>query len=160
MKDSINKICEFLNEILNQLLEFERETMEIMYCDVDSILRHTENRVSITHNIDNIFSEIEKICNQIRDGEELWKIIKNVSAYTKVKPEHEDVFFKAQQIFSIVNRIKDSDVQAVSRINFEKDVLIKKIREINKGQGAKASKFMVGTEKGGNKHFLGNNKTI
>ena len=81
------------------------------------------------------------------------KIIRNVTLFTEVDNPLEQIFIKSQQIFSVFTRIKDSDIQAVDRINLEKEILIEKIKETNNGQQAKASKFAVGLDDGAKKHL-------
>jgi hypothetical protein len=161
LNDNLKEICLILDSIKENLLEFERETINIISCDIDSIQNHTENRVSITSKMDESFKKIDEICSSMEKGSEIRKIIRNVSNYSSVEPENEPVFLKAQSIFSIVNRIKDSDIQAVDRINLEKNILLKKIKDINNGQEAKASKFKIGTSNDGSKlHFNNNSKSV
>ena len=158
MEEKISRICGLLDEIKSELLCFEQETIEIISCDTDSIEEHTENRVKITEKMDVVFKEIDRICIDMDGGAEIRKIIRNVSMFTTVEPRFEPVFFKAQGIFSILNRIKDSDVQAIGRINIEREVLLKKIREMNNGQEAKASKFAAGTDLSFNSRYFGQSK--
>ena len=96
----------------------------------------------------------------MENGEKIKKMIRNVSLYTNVNKDEEPVFLKAQEIFSVFTRIKDSDVQAVDRINIEKEMLIKKIKDTNNGQQAKAAKFSVGVDDGMKKHFEEEKKLI
>ena len=158
MEEKVSRICELLDEIRNELLEFEQETIEIISCDIDSIEEHTENRVKITERMDAVFKKIDVICIDMDGGAEIRKIIRNVSMFTTVEPEFEPVFFKAQAIFSILSRIKDSDVQAIGRINIEREVLLKQIREMNAGQEAKAAKFAAGANSSFNNLYYGQNK--
>lgn len=154
------QICELLDSVKEKLVRFEKETIEILSCDMEKIEGHTENRVSITKELDVIFGQIDDICSTMENGAKIRKIIKNVSAFTDVAPEEEEIFLKAQEIFSVLNRIKDSDIQAVDRINLEKEMLIRKIKQTNRGQEAKAAKFSVGTDDGGKKHFGESGKSI
>ena len=108
--------------------------------------------------MDSVFKVIDEICKDMERGGEIRKIIRNVADFTTVDPELEPVFFKAQSIFSLLSRLKDSDVQAFSRVNIEKDMLLKKIREMNTGQEAKAAKFKIGTDTNENKAYLGFSK--
>ena len=130
MNDNLKGICLILDSIKENLLEFERETINIISCDIDSIQNHTENRVSITSKMDESFKKIDEICSSMEKGLEIRKIIRNVSNYSSVEPENEPVFLKAQSIFSIVNRIKDSDIQAVDRINLEKNIISNSLKQI------------------------------
>ena len=152
--NNTDKICSILNEIKLNLEKFEKETIEIISCDTENIEFHTQKRVDITKNIDGLFSQIDDICSQMKDGDEIRKIIRNVSLFTEVSEDTEKIFMKSQEIFSVFTRIKDSDIQAVNRINLEKEILIKKIKETNNGQQAKAAKFAVGLDDG-TKKYLG-----
>ena len=156
----MEKICSLLDEIKNCLLNFEKETMDIISCNVEDIEKHTQNRVDITQKLDSLFGEIDSICENMENGDDIKKMIRNVSLYTNVKKEEEKVFLKSQEIFSVFTRIKDSDVQAVDRINIEKEMLIKKIKDTNNGQQAKAAKFSVGVDDGMKKHFDEEKKLI
>lgn len=153
-------ICGLLDEIKKLLVDFEKETIEILSCDADNIEGHTECRVNITGELDILIKKIDDICDNMENGAAIRKIIRNVSAYTDVSGDEEEIFLKAQEIFSLLNRIKDSNVQAVDRINLEKELLMKKIREANQGQQAKAAKFSVGVDDGVKKHFSREKKTI
>lgn len=156
----MEKICSLLDEIKNCLLDFEKETMDIISCNIEDIEEHTRKRVDITQKLDEIFKEIDLICENMENGEKIKKMIRNVSLYTNVNKDEEPVFLKAQEIFSVFTRIKDSDVQAVDRINIEKEMLIKKIKDTNNGQQAKAAKFSVGVDDGMKKHFEEEKKLI
>ena len=158
--NDMEKICNLLDEIKNCLLNFEKETMDIISCNVEDIEKHTQNRVDITQKLDSLFGEIDSICENMENGDDIKKMIRNVSLYTNVKKEEEKVFLKSQEIFSVFTRIKDSDVQAVDRINIEKEMLIKKIKDTNNGQQAKAAKFSVGVDDGMKKHFDEEKKLI
>ena len=158
MDERIEKICGLLDKIKDYLLEFEKETIEIITCDSEAIEEHSQNRVTITEKMDSVFKVIDEICKDMERGGEIRKIIRNVADFTTVDPELEPGFFKAQSIFSLLSRLKDSDVQAFSRVNIEKDMLLKKIREMNTGQEAKAAKFKIGTDTNENKAYLGFSK--
>lgn len=151
--NNTDKICRILDEIKLNLEQFEKETIEIISCDAENIEPHTQKRVDITKTVDILFSRIDEICKHMEDGDEIRKIIRNVSLFTEVSEDKEKIFMKSQEIFSVFTRIKDSDIQAVNRINLEKEILIKKIKETNNGQQAKAAKFSVGVDDGAKKHF-------
>ena len=158
--NNTEKICSLLEEIKQELLEFEQSTISIISCERDSIEKLSQNRVTITQEMDKRFHEIDLVCDEMENGSRLKKIIKNVSSYSECDKEDETVYFKAQELFSIVTRIKDSEIQAVDRINLEKEMLLKKISEANNTQAAKASKFKVGTDSGNQIHFEENKTTI
>lgn len=148
------KICELLDQIKEKLLRFEQETIEIMSCDIDDIEGHTDNRVTITKELDRIFGRIEVLCSEIEEGDRIRKIIKSTPDFTEVRPDEEQVYLKAQEVFSLLNRIKDSDVQAVDRIDLEKTRLLAQIKAENTGTTAKAARFAVGADDGRRK-FVG-----
>ena len=147
------KIIELLDKIKERLLVFEQETVDIMSCDLDDIEEHSNNRVKITAELDKIFSHIELLCSEMEeDGDRVRRIIKSSRDLTEVAPDEEAIYFKMQEIGSLINRIKDSDVQAVDRIGLEKEALLGRIKAENKGAGAKAAKFIVGTNDGRQKY--------
>lgn len=147
------KIIELLDKIKDRLLVFEQETIDILSCDVDEIEEHSDNRVKITHELDRVFDHIELLCSEMEeDGDRVRRIIRSSRDLTEVAPDEEAIYFKMQEIGSLINRIKDSDVQAVDRIDREKDGLLGKIKAENTGAGAKAAKFMVGTNDGRQKY--------
>jgi hypothetical protein len=147
------KILELLDKIKDRLLVFEQETIDIMSCDLDEIEAHSENRVKITHELDKIFDHIELLCSEMEEeGDRVRRIIKSSRDLTEVAPDEEAIYFKMQEIGSLINRIKDSDVQAIDRIDLEKDALLGRIKAENTGAGAKAAKFMVGTDDGSRKY--------
>ncbi len=147
------KIIELLDNIKEKLLIFEQETIDIMSCDLDDIEEHSENRVKITHQLDKIFDHIELLCSEMEeDGDRVRRIIKSSRDLTEVAPDEEAIYFKMQEIGSLINRIKDSDIQAIDRIDREKDSLLGQIKAENTGAGAKAAKFMVGTNDGSQKY--------
>ncbi|MBR6336110.1 MAG: hypothetical protein IKR76_00095 [Ruminococcus sp.] len=147
------KIIELLDKIKDRLLFFEQETIDILSCDVDEIEEHSDNRVKITHELDRVFDHIELLCSEMEeDGDRVRRIIRSSRDLTEVAPDEEAIYFKMQEIGSLINRIKDSDVQAVDRIDREKDGLLGKIKAENTGAGAKAAKFMVGTNDGRQKY--------
>ncbi|MBO6141497.1 MAG: hypothetical protein J6O40_06855 [Ruminococcus sp.] len=147
------KIIELLDEIKGKLLIFEQETIEIMSCDIDDIEPHSNNRLKITKELDKLFGHIELLCSEMgEDGDRVRRIIKSSRDLTETAPDEEAIYFKMQELISLLNRIKDSDVQAIDRIELEKDNLLGKIKAENKGAGAKAAKFIVGTNDGRQKY--------
>ena len=147
------KILEQLEKIKEKLLVFEQETIEIMGCDIDDIEEHSANRVKITKELDKCFDMIELLCSEMgSDGDRVRRLIRSSRDLTETAQDEEAIYFKMQQIISLLNRIKDSDVQAIDRIDLEKNALLGKIRAENKGAGAKAAKFIVGTNDGRQKY--------
>lgn len=147
------KIIELLDEIKGKLLIFEQETIEIMSCDIDDIEPHSNNRLKITKELDKLFGHIELLCSEMgEDGDRVRRIIKSSRDLTETAPDEEAIYFKMQELISLLNRIKDSDVQAIDRIELEKDNLLGRIKAENKGAGAKAAKFIVGTNDGRQKY--------
>ena len=147
------KIIELLDEIKGKLLVFEQETIEIMGCDIDDIEPHSNNRLKITKELDKLFGHIELLCSEMgEDGDRVRRIIKSSRDLTETAPDEEAIYFKMQELISLLNRIKDSDVQAIDRIELEKDNLLGRIKAENKGAGAKAAKFIVGTNDGRQKY--------
>lgn len=143
------KIIELLEVIRQKLLVFEQETIDIMSCDVDDIEEHSHNRVKITAELDKLFGLIELLCSEMdEDGDRVRRIVRSSRDLTEVAPDEEAIYFKMQEIGSLINRIKDSDVQAIDRIGLEKEALLGKIKAENTGAGAKAVKFIVGTNDG------------
>lgn len=148
------KICELLDELKEKLLKFEQETIEIMNCDIDDIEGHSFNRVMITRELDKVFARIEVLCSEMDGGDRIRKMIKSSRDLTEVNEDEERIYLKAQEIFSLLNRIRDSDVQAVDRIDLEKTQLLSQIKAENNGVSAKAARFAVGTDDGRRK-FVG-----
>ena len=147
------KIIELLDEIKGKLLVFEQETIEIMGCDIDDIEPHSNNRLKITKELDKLFGHIELLCSEMgEDGDRVRRIIKSSRDLTETAPDEEAIYFKMQELISLLNRIKDSDVQAIDRIELEKENLLGRIKAENKGAGAKAAKFIVGTNDGRQKY--------
>lgn len=148
-----DRIISLLEEIRQKLLVFEQETIEIMGCDIDDIEAHSNNRVKITRELDKLFGNIELLCSEMEgDGDRVRRIIKSSRDLTEVAPDEENIYMKMQELVSLLNRIKDSDVQALDRIDLEKNMLLGKIKEENKGAGAMAAKFAVGTNDGRQKY--------
>lgn len=147
------KILEQLEKIKEKLLVFEQETIEIIGCDIDDIEEHSTNRVKITKELDKCFDMIELLCSEMGpDGDRVRRLIRSSRDLTETAQDEEAIYFKMQQIISLLNRIKDSDVQAIDRIDLEKNALLGKIKAENKGAGAKAAKFIVGTNDGRQKY--------
>ena len=147
------KIIDLLVVIGEKLLVFEQETIDILSCDIDDIEQHTGNRIKITAELDKLFGLIELLCSEMdEDGDRVRRIIKSSRDLTEVAPDEEAIYFKMQELGSLINRIKDSDVQAIDRIEREKNSLLGKIKAENTGTGAKAAKFIVGTNDGHQKY--------
>ena len=156
-----SKILETLDMVKEKLLTFERETIEIMGCDIDEIEAHSSNRVKITKELDKLFGHIELLCSEMGDdGDRVRRLIKSSRDLTEAAPDEEAIYFKMQELISLLNRIKDSDVQALDRIDLEKAALLGKIKAENTGTGAKAAKFMIGTNDGRQKYVGTGGKLI
>lgn len=149
-----DRIIQELDKIKDELLKYEQITIDMISCDIDEIEPHSRERMTITGKIDKVFGRIDLLLSEMDGGERVRSIIRSSKDLTEIAPDEEKVYFKTQEIVSLIHRIKDSDVQVIDRIDLEKSGLLDKIKEENKGTGAKAAKFMVGTNEGRQK-FVG-----
>ncbi len=155
-----DRILKELDSLKEVLLEYEQLTIEMISCDIDEIEPHSEGRMSLTKKMDKVFDRIDILCSEMDNGERVRSIIRSSKDLTEVAPDEEAVYFKTQEVISLINRIKDSDVQVIDRIDLEKTCLLGKIKAENKGTGAKAAKFIVGTNEGRQKFVGYGGKTI
>ena len=136
----INKLYELLQQKEKLFIEYEKESLALLDCDIDDMEKHINNRGNISENIDDNEEQIKIISNNYEYGF-IKPVLNNLCDRNKLSLTHTKVFDKSQKIFSIVNRISRINREIEQRIIVEQEALLDEIKSINSGQGAKASKF-------------------
>lgn len=141
--ENIAEITEYQKEINRLMEKYEEYSRELLVCEVDDITSYIEKRQNISEKVTALSNSINAWCAADETGM-CMAAFRNSCGRSEVPDELKQVFDLRQEFNGIAFRIKNLDVAIVERIEIEKDMLIKKIKDNNSGQNAKASKYMSG----------------
>jgi hypothetical protein len=136
----INRLYELLEQKEKLFLEYEKESLALLDCDIDDMEEHINNRGKLSVEIDENEEQIKNISNNYEYGF-IKPVLSNSCDRNQLSLAHIKIFDKSQKIFSIVNRISRINCEIEQRIILEQEALLEEIKLINSGQEAKASKY-------------------
>ncbi len=124
------------------LLEYEKQTQCILVCDVDDIETHVSRRQALIEKIDGIDACVEETCCKNEpDLALLYRAVQNKCAMEELPQNMVCVFRAGQEVFAVANRIRETEIQAMQRLELEKERLLERIKEVNRSTTAKAAKY-------------------
>ena len=126
----INKLYELLQQKEKLFIEYEKESLALLDCDIDDMEKHINNRGNISENIDDNEEQIKIISNNYEYGF-IKPVLNNLCDRNTLSLTHTKVFDKSQKIFSIVNRISRINSEIEQRIIVEQEALLDEIKSIN-----------------------------
>lgn len=149
----IAKICALLQEAHAQMLQLEQQTNALYTCKLDDVADCVAKRVACLEQVDAGFREIDAICEQDPTGT-LTKAVGNHTDFDALPEEVRCIQEARQQLNAVIYRILNIEPQIKERLTLERDRLLEKIRENNRGQGANASKFYDSVAASGQELFF------
>ncbi len=140
--DTINELCEMLARKKDIFLQYEKDTEALLSCEADEIEAHMKSRKRLSGEVDRIDAALDRLA---ADGAEnqtaVRQALKNHCGRSQIPAELRPVFDSAQQIFTVIHRIRRMESRAEERIKFEQDILLEKIKDLNRSTAAQASRF-------------------
>ncbi len=140
---NIEEITVNQKQINDLMREYEDLSRKLLSCEVDDIMPVIQKRERISVIITGLSNKITELCSEDKTGNEI-AAYKNSCLRSDLPEEMLPIFDLRQEFNSIAFRVKNIDAEATERIEYEKEKLIKKIKDNNNGQNAKASKFLNG----------------
>lgn len=134
------QICSCFDEIVEVLLEMEKEIGELYVCSPDDVDISVERINKYREITDEIFTEIDSLCAEDETGE-LKKATEPLTDRKDVAEEYVEVFEKRQEVNAVAYRISAAIPMVQDRLKKSMDRVLEEIKENNNGQSAKAAKF-------------------
>ncbi len=138
---------ELITVIEKQIELFEKYlevTKQLLSCKIDILEGLTQTRDEIAYDIDVLEQQKNNIYNKDENPQLVKMVVRNEINYDETPQNMVQVFKKGQQMLAIISKIKRLDVQVVDRISQELDRLEQKIKNVNTGNQAFASKYFEG----------------
>lgn len=136
------EICALLDEKKDAFERYREETEELLSCPVDDMEGHMAMRAQLEGRINDIDADISHVCGEAGEaGKQMMAAVKNSCSRGEISGELAAVFDKAQEIFTVISTVMDTEPQIRQRIDLEKEILLKKIKENNTGVKAQAAKY-------------------
>ena len=136
--DSIEAL---LQEKKTAFLAYEQATDGLIMSNADTAPAFMQRRQELMDQISEIDDRIAALCFDADDGKLIALAVKNKCDRAQLPKEICPLFDLAQQIFAVINRIRQMEPQALDRMIIEKEALLAKIKDTNQGVGAKASRY-------------------
>ena len=156
--ENIEKIIENQQKLLVLIQKYEDKSRLLLGCDIDEIADLVNARESIINRIDVLTKEILSICNETSPE---YLAFKNKCDRESLPENIKEIFDLRQEFNSYAMRAYNMDPEIVEKIKINRDLLLKKIKENNSGQTAKAAKyFNAGLSQGQNIYFPENKRKI
>ena len=134
------QICSCYDEIIEVLLEMEKEIGELYICSPDDVDVSVERINQYREITDEIFAEVNAICEQDESGE-LRKATDPLTDRKDVAEEYAGIFEKRQDVNAVAYRISAAIPMVKDRLKKSMDRILEEIKENNTGQSAKAARF-------------------
>lgn len=156
--ENCKNIIENQKKINEYMEKYEFHTQKLLNCDIDDIEGHVDARGEILSKIDFLHKKVLAECSENSDE---YLAYMNKCNRNELTGECTEIFDLRQQFNGMSARVKSMEPQIVERIQIERDRIMKKIKENNSGQNAKAAKFFTaGLETGKNVYFPENKRQI
>lgn len=156
--ENIEKIIENQKKLLILIQKYEDKTRLLLACDIDEIEDLVNSRESIINRIDELTKEIISLCSE---SSLEYLAFKNKCEREDLPENIKEIFDLRQEFNGYAMRAHNMDPEIIEKISINRDLLLKKIKENNAGQTAKAAKyFSAGLSQGQNIYFPENKRKI
>ncbi|MGN1482013.1 hypothetical protein [Porcipelethomonas sp.] len=156
--EKVEKIIENQKKINSFMEKYEDYTRKLLGCSIDDITKYINAREELISKIDISNKEILSLCEE---NSFEYMAYKNLCGRGELPDTYTEIFDLRQNFNSILARVKSMEPEIIERITIEREKVLKKIKENNSGQNAKAAKFFnAGISSGQNMFFPENKKQI
>lgn len=140
--DTMNELCEMLAKKKEIFLQYEKDTDALLSCEIEEVEAHIKNREKLSEEVDRIDAALDRLAADSAENQTVVRqALKNQCGRNQLPAALWPVFDSAQQIFSIMHRIQQIESRAEERIKFEQEILLEKIKKLNRSTAAQASKY-------------------
>ena len=127
------------SELTALLLEYEKATLPLITCELDEVSEYIEARGRLMEKLREKNDELTAFC--AAQGGQLAAAASCSCDRDTLPRELQEIFDARLEVSSVVTRLLSEERQAAERLTHERDGLISKIKDINNGYNAQASKY-------------------
>lgn len=131
MVEQVRKLVQDKTELF---LLYEEETKKLVTDnpeDVEQIVEAVAARDDLIQKINAIDARMEEIRLRSEEGARLYKIVRNQLDYGTLNPQERQLFDESQVIYTVINRIRETEECAGANMNRIMAFLQEKIRQSN-----------------------------
>lgn len=130
----IEQVRKLVKDKAELFLLYEEETKKLVTEnpeDVDQIAEAVASRDDLIQQINAIDARMEEIRRRSEEGTRLYKIVKNQLDYGSLNPQERQLFDESQVIYTVINRIRETEERAEANMKQILAFLQEKIRQSN-----------------------------
>lgn len=127
--DITGELCGLLEQKKGLFLEYEQATLALLDCAPEDAEKYIILRGQKATEIDELTETIARLCSQAPDPAVLLEAAGGKVDFERVPSEYHPVFYAAQGVFSVIHRIRQSDIQAMGRLAKLRDEAREAIRQ-------------------------------
>lgn len=130
----IEQVRKLVKDKAELFLLYEEETKKLVTEnpeDVDQIAEAVASRDDLIQQINAIDARMEEIRRRSEEGTRLYQIVKNQLDYGSLNPQERQLFDESQVIYTVINRIRETEERAEVNMKQILAFLQEKIRQSN-----------------------------
>lgn len=130
----IEQVRKLVKDKAELFLLYEEETKKLVTEnpeDVDQIAEAVASRDDLIQQINAIDARMEEIRRRSEEGTRLYQIVKNQLDYGSLNPQERQLFDESQVIYTVINRIRETEERAEANMKQILAFLQEKIRQSN-----------------------------
>ncbi len=139
----LQEVTKLIDAKKDIFLDYEAITESMLDCPTEQIEDLVARRDELIAQVDALSKEIDQACAR---GEECYPLldaaIKNSCAYSDLGKELQEVFTHSQEIFGVINRIRNVDPLAVRRVEGIKREMLNNIAAANTNKDANLQRYL------------------
>lgn len=127
--DTINQLSCLLEEKKEKFQMYETQTLALLSCELEDMEQYIINRDALATEIDELSEEMARICSDMPGGDLLMDILQTKVNFENVPDEYHPLFYSAQAVRSTVNRIAQTERQAVERMELFRSQALEQVKQ-------------------------------
>lgn len=148
MREKFEKVIQMRNlEEILRLMELKRQllrgiedaTQEMLVCREEELPEQVKTRQRFLDELVRQDEALRALCEKEPEGRAVLAAAQGKAE--ELSEELEEVFAAGQQQRAVLSRLRESETQAMRRLELEKERLLGKIKNTNQGSAAKAARF-------------------
>ena len=126
----VEKLCVLLTEKKELFLQYEEATLALLSCEVEAMPQYITRREALTNEVDEKSSAMEALCAESPEQEQQLREAAEARAdFADVPVALRDVFYKGQELRSVVSRLQQSNVQVMERMQMLRAEALENVRQ-------------------------------
>ncbi len=132
-------ICRLQQEKLRAFQGLELATLQLLSCGEDSLPEQMQEREAIISRIKEVDQQLCSLLEQEEPG--IASTLQNNCERETLAPEQQALYDTGLEIRAAACRTHELEQQVILRLESARDSILKKIRDVNSGNMAKASRY-------------------